>query len=167
LIGASSRRFPHFPMTIHPAAAADFEPWLALALEVEHLFGPMNPCLQFRLGLAEMITRGGGFCIREEDGPPGSPLCGAIAVLPEPNEIAWLAVARIHQGKGYGKALLGHGIGRLDPAREVCVQTFDPEVELGLPARQLYLKLGFVDHRPAGPNAAGIPTLIMTRRKMA
>jgi GNAT superfamily N-acetyltransferase len=155
-------------MIIHPAEALDFEPWLALALEVEHLFGPMNSSLQFRLGLAEIITSGNACCIRESDGPPGSRLLsGGVIFLQETNEIAWLAVSRSHQGKGYGKKLLLHAIDQLDPGRDVRVQTFAPEVEQGFPARRLYLSLGFFDDHPAGPNAAGIPTLIMHRRKMA
>jgi ribosomal protein S18 acetylase RimI-like enzyme len=150
---------------IHTATTADFDPWLALALEVEHLFGPMVASPSFRLGLAELVAKGQGFCIRTGDGQPGNRLCGALAVISEHNEIAWLAVDRAHQGRGHARALLDHALGRLDPRRDVLVQTFAPEVEQGLAARHLYLSAGFVDLRPAGPNAAGIPTVFMTRRK--
>jgi ribosomal protein S18 acetylase RimI-like enzyme len=137
---------------------------MALAGEVEHLFGPMVGSPSFRLGLAELIAKSNAFCIRAGDGPPGSALCGAVAVIAEHNEIAWLAVARSCQGRGHARALLGHAIARLDPRRDVIVQTFAPEIEQGLAARRLYLSAGFIDLRPAGPNSAGIPTVFMIRR---
>jgi GNAT superfamily N-acetyltransferase len=153
--------------TIHTASAHDFEPWLALALEVEHLFGVMNGSPQFRLGLAEIIAGGNAFCIRKDDRPPGTPLCGGVAILPDANEIAWLAVAGAHRGKRLGRALLSHALHRLDPCRDIRVQTFVREFEPGLPARRLYSGHGFIEHCPAGPNAAGLPTVIMIKRRIS
>ncbi|MDY0019777.1 MAG: N-acetyltransferase [Anaerolineae bacterium] len=152
-------------MEVTIATLADFEPWLALAQEVEPLFGPMVAEPSFHQALKDALQTGSAFCIREEAAPPGAPLCGGIVIAPEANEIAWFAVAERYQGCGFGKALLAHALSQLNPNRDITVQTFDATSEAGRPARHLYQRFGFTDHQPGQPTPTNIPTVFMVREK--
>ena len=122
---------------IQIASMDDFASWLALAREVEPLFGPMVDDPSFHEFLKKVFREQRAFCIREEDGPPGSPLCGGIAISRKKNEIGWLAV------------------------EDVWIQTFDETVMEGRLARRLYLHFGFCDHHPLEPTSTGIPRVMM------
>lgn len=150
-------------MEVTVATLADFEPWLALAQEVEPLFGPMVAEPSFHQALKDALQTGSAFCIREEAAQPGAPLCGGIVIAPEANEIAWFAVAEHYQGCGCGKTLLAHALSQLNPNRDVTVQTFDATSEAGAPARGLYQRFGFTDHQAGPPTPTGIPTVFMIR----
>ena len=143
----------------------DFPGWIELAAEVEHLFGPMVEEPDFQSGLQAAIDEKRAFCIREEPATPGGRLCGGIVILPWAREIAWLAVRKQSRGKGYGRALLAQALSRMEAGGDVCVQTFDPSVKEGAPARALYRSFGFVDHKGCEPNSAGLPTVIMIRSR--
>ncbi len=151
-------------MEVHVATLADFEPWLALAQEVEPLFGPMVAEHSFHQALKDAIRAGSAFCIRAEAAQPGDSLCGGIVIAPEANELAWFAVAERYQGCGFGKALLAHALSQLDQNRDVAVQTFDAKSEAGAPARGLYQRFGFTDHQAGPPTPTGIPTVLMVRK---
>jgi len=60
-------------MRVDIATEADIPGWLDLAAEVEPLFGPLVHDPIFNRALLKNIRRGTAFCIRENDGPPGSP----------------------------------------------------------------------------------------------
>lgn len=137
----------------------DTEAWLALAREVEPLFGPMAGEEGFITAVKEIIAAKKAFCIHDREG-----LAGVIAVSGEGNEIEWLAVAARARGKGYGRELLAFALGKCDPGRPVTVQTFDDSCAEGAAARKLYADAGFVEVEKAGPNPAGVPTVIMRRR---
>ena len=149
------------PFKIQIAAIDDFANWLALAREVEPLFGPMVDDPSFHEFLKKVFREQRAFCIREEDGPPGSPLCGGIAISRKKNEIGWLAVAEKQRGKGFGRALLEYALDNLNYQEDVWVQTFDETVIGGRPARRLYLHFGFRDHHPLDPTSTGIPRVMM------
>ncbi len=150
-------------MHIYAATNEDYHSWLKLAREVEHLFGPMADEPSFQEALRRILGAGQAFCVRMGDGAPGGDLLGGVAVDAGENAIAWLAVAGAARGKGLGKALMARALVALDASRDVVVQTFAPEHPEGLPARNLYLALGFRDHAPAEPTPAGVPTVIMVR----
>jgi ribosomal protein S18 acetylase RimI-like enzyme len=150
-------------MQIRISGMQDFQGWLALAKEVEHLFGPMADAPAFQQALRQAIDEGRAFCVGGEGGVPGKPLDGGVVISTQDNEIVWLAVSGKARGNGYGKALLEYALSRLDGTKKILVQTFDDTVPEGLPARKLYQGFGFHDHASAGLNPAGIPTVIMHR----
>lgn len=137
----------------------DFDGWLRLAGEVEPLFGPMVDDPAFRAGLKQALADGHALCVKTDD---DGQIQGGIVLSPEANEILWLAVATAWRGKGIGRVLLDAATECLDKTRPVVVTTFDRSVAAGLAARKLYQGFGFHDlGPPAGPNPAGIPTVIM------
>lgn len=136
----------------------DFNAWLALAREVEHLFGPMAEEADFHIALQQAIINQQAFCIRTLD---SSALKGGVIISPDTNELLWLAVSAPYRSTGFGQSLLAHALNRLDSRQPIRVQTFDSSVPEGAPARHLYHMAGFRDARSGGNNPAGIPTVIM------
>jgi ribosomal protein S18 acetylase RimI-like enzyme len=134
---------------------ADFSPWLDIAAEVEDLFGPMVDDPRFRQALRKGLGRGTAYCVREGDGPPGTPLMGGLLFSPKPPlyTIGWLAVAERHREQGVGRALVEHVLALVERPAEMVVTTFGPENEAGQPARRLYERMGFTpaEMAPAGP----------------
>ena len=65
-------------MRIVIAQKEDFASWLYLAAEVEPLFGPMVNEPGFHRTLHKHIGRGTAYCIRANDGPPGTLLLGGL-----------------------------------------------------------------------------------------
>jgi len=147
--------------TVRVSTLDDLDGWLALAREVEPIFGPMADEAAFRTGLKEAILVNNAFCVTRQAGDGRSLFRGGIVVSKEANSILWLAVSRKNRGQGVGKALLAKAVGSLDRRRPIAVTTFYETEEVGLPARRLYLSFGFKDDVPAGVNPAGIPTVTM------
>jgi hypothetical protein len=54
-------------MRVQQATDDDLPAWLALAAEVEPLFGPMVDEPEFLRALQRNINRGSAFCVRQED----------------------------------------------------------------------------------------------------
>ena len=162
-------------MHVRAATLDDVPAWLALAREVEPLFGPMADEPDFRASLERGIDGGRAFCIDAREGAAGAPqcgplcaplcapLCGIILISTRRNAVAWLAVASGCRGQGLGRALLAHAIAHLDPSREITVQTFVAGVPGGEPARALYRSFGFEERGPADPTPSGVPTVVMVR----
>ena len=150
-------------MEISHATASDFDAWISLAREVEHLFGPMADDNSFQEALKQAISDGTAFCARSEKNEHDRILKGGIVISREANEIAWFVVAGTSRGKGYGKALLDFAINRLNIHEPMVVRTFDSSVAEGQAARKLYGKFGFTDHEKGEMNPAGVPTVIMQR----
>ena len=132
-------------MHVAVAAQEDFASWLDLAAQVEHLFGPMVNDLQFHQALARNIARGTAFCVREDDGDPGTPLLGGLLFSPKPPlyTIGWLAVAEGARRRGIGRLLVEHVLSLVEPPAEVMVTTFGSGSPGGEPARSFYLEMGF------------------------
>lgn len=132
-------------MQVFVAQPEDFSSWLRLAAEVEPLFGPMVDNPDFHLALGRSIERGTAFCIRIEDGPPGSPLLAGMLFFIKPPiyKIGWLAVAQKCRRCGIGKELVEYAFELVKPPAEVIVTTFGPDNDAGKPARLFYEKMGF------------------------
>lgn len=132
-------------MDIVVAQREDILGWLALAAEVEPLFGPLVDDPGFQQALARCIARGTAFCVREGDGPPGAPLLGGLlfSAGPPVYTIGWLAVAEDARRRGVGRALVAHVTGLVQAPAELVVTTFAPGSEGGEAARQLYAEMGF------------------------
>ncbi len=146
-------------MEVVISESKDFDAWIALAREVEHLFGPMADEISFQDALRQSIQQKTAFCIRSE----ASELQGGIVISKETNEIAWFVVSGNYRGKGRGKELLNYAISKLDRQNEIYVQTFDETVTEGKVARKMYINLGFTDCKPGGLNPAGVNTVIMKK----
>lgn len=139
----------------------DFDGWIALAREVEPLFGPMADETAFHEGLQHAISQKTAFCIRSDSDENDQRLKGGIVISKESNEIAWLVVSRHYRKMGYGRDLLQFAIRQLNPQKDMFVQTFHESIVDGSAARKLYLDAGFSDYKDGGLNPAGIPTTIM------
>jgi len=146
-------------MRIETVKLNEIENWLALASEVEPLFGPMVGLAGFQASLVGAIDDKRAFGVRNDCGK----LCGVVVVSYERNEVEWLAVANNDRRNGYGGKLLKHAIVRLNAMKPVLVQTFDKTVPEGLAARNLYLRFGFHEIGQAGLNPAGLPTVVLKR----
>ncbi|KQO18475.1 GNAT family N-acetyltransferase [Paenibacillus sp. Leaf72] len=139
------------------ATKEDIQSWLALASEVEHLFGPMVDSPKFLQALEKNIQQNRAFCVREKDGPPGARLLGGLLFSSSQAplyKIGWLSVAREARSKGVATLLLNHILMLIPTSSELTVTTFGEDVLEGLPARRLYEKFGFVPLPlaiPAGP----------------
>lgn len=132
-------------MRVDLARYEDIANWLNLASEVEPLFGPLLTDPRFHRALRNHIERGTAFCVREDDGPPRTPLMGGLLFSPKPPqyEIGWLAVAQKWRRHGVGRVLVEHVLGLIQPPAEMVVTTFGNGIEAGQAARRFYEQLGF------------------------
>ncbi len=139
------------------ATADDFAAWLLLAAEVEPLFGPMIQEASFLAALANNFQRGSAYCIRENDGPPGTPLLGGLLFSPKHPlyRINWLAVSERARKQGFGTQLVQYALAQITPPATVSVVTFGPDNLAGRAARQLYVRFGFTPAEMTTPGPEG------------
>jgi GNAT superfamily N-acetyltransferase len=133
---------------VERATVADIETWLALAREVEPLFGPMP---RFDVTLKSKIAEGLAICARDSSGHViGGALLGGEA--PD-NWIRWLAVARSARRNGVGGALMLEILRRWPGPCTISLATFGADNIEGLPARRFYERFGFAPGPmlPPGP----------------
>ena len=116
---------------------ADMTAWLALADEVQDLFGAdMAHDPAFLEWATRSIARGAAYCVRI-----GGEVAGVMQYRNA--RINWLAVGQRFRRRGVGRALVTHALASGDPV--VSVTTFgegDPHPEASA-ARALYQALGF------------------------
>lgn len=130
-------------MQVAIAVEADIPPWLALAEEVEELFGPLVEGPEFRAALARNVARGTALCVREAEA--GASLVGGLLLSAHrpTYRITWLSVNRKHRGTGVGGLLVRSALHTmLVPPCVVEVTTFGPS-HPGHAARGFYEHLGF------------------------
>jgi GNAT superfamily N-acetyltransferase len=130
---------------VRTAVDQDFDAFLALAAEVEGLFGPMVDEPGFHDALRKNIARGSALVI--DDG------AGALLFSPHRCSIGWLVVAPAAQSRGLGQALLAEAFRRwVRPPCAVEVVTFG-EDHPGAQSRSFYERLGFAPggRVPDGP----------------
>jgi ribosomal protein S18 acetylase RimI-like enzyme len=128
------------------AVEEDLPAWLALAREVEPLFGPMAEEPGFARAVRSNVSRGSAFCVRRADDPAPAPLRGAILFDSRDaplHQIAWLAVASSARRAGIGRALVERCLASVRAPAVIAVVTFGADVAGGAPARRLYESLGF------------------------
>jgi GNAT superfamily N-acetyltransferase len=121
----------------------------------EYLFGPMVGDPKFIQAIEKSIDQSTAFCIRENDGTPGSCLLGGIlfsSVGAPSYKIGWLAVSSRARNKGLATDLLGHVLRVVNVPAEVSVTTFGDDIPDGQPARRLYQKFRFVPQEEPIPN---------------
>ncbi|MEK4238333.1 GNAT family N-acetyltransferase [Paenibacillus sp. FSL H7-0714] len=142
-------------MNVVNATMEDIRGWLELAAEVESLFGPMVDDPNFTLALEKNIRRESAFCVRENNGSPGSRLLGAVLFSSSnaPNyKIGWLSVSAIERNKGVATALLNNILESIETPAEIFVTTFGEDHPEGQPARRFYQKFGFFPLQDGVPN---------------
>jgi len=136
-------------MCLHVVLAEeqDVNGWLTLAGTVEELFGsPMSSDPHFISVLCKNIAKGTAFCVRKDDGPPGSPLMGGLlfsATRRPEYELGWLVVAPRWRRFGVARALVDYAIAQIPPPAELMVKTFVAGDQGGEPARRFYCSMGF------------------------
>ena len=128
----------------------DFNAWIALVRDVEHLFGPMADEVSFQDGLQQAILHKAAFCICSEHNEVTQELKGGIVTSKKTNGIEWLAVSEKYRGQGYDKELLCYAINQFDLQSDIYVQTFNESITEDKAARQLYVNFGFKDYKPGG-----------------
>jgi GNAT superfamily N-acetyltransferase len=144
-------------MKVEIATRADIPGWLALASQVEFLFGPMVDQPDFHRALRKNIDRKSAYCVREQDRSAGAPLMGGLFLSFRPPEydIRWLSVAEQWRRRGIGTVLLEHVFGLIKPPAALFVTTFGEDNPEGQPARQFYKKMGFEPFAEAPPGPEG------------
>ena len=151
-------------LTVEQATISDIPAWIALAEEVEPLFGPLVYSPDFLSALDRNIARGSAFCIHSQDSlaTDACSLLGGVLFSSHPPHyrIGWLAVARRYRRRGVGLALMRHAICLIRPPAELSVVTFGEDVPDGEPARQFYRSLGFQPAAPA-PSVPGYGSRMM------
>lgn len=150
------------------ATKEDIKEWVKLAFEVEYLFGPMVDDPSFIKALEKNINQGTAFCVRENNGLPGSNLLGGV-LFSSSNapcyKIGWLSVSSQSRGKGVATVLLNHILSQVQPPSEVSVITFGDDIPDGQAARRLYQKFGFTPSNesvPNGPDGGSRQKFILT-----
>ncbi len=143
-------------MHVALAQRADIRGWLDLAAEVEPLFGPMVAEPTFHTALERNIDRHTAFCIREQDGAPGTPLMGGLlfsAAHAPHYTIGWLAAGQRWRRQGVAQALVEHCFRLIQPPAVLSVVTFGEDNLAGRPARRFYERMGFqaAEDAPDGP----------------
>jgi len=148
------------------AQPEDIPAWLALAAEVEPLFGPMVADPGFQRALRKNIEHGTAFCVRQAGGPPGVPLLGGLLFSPKPPvyTIGWLAVTQRQRRRGIGQRLVEHALGLVAGPAELVVTTFGEDQPAGEPARRFYERMGFQAAEPAPQGPEGGSRQIFRRR---
>lgn len=134
---------------------ADVAAWLALAAEVQDLFGAdMANDPLFQDWVTRSIARGAAYCVRI-----GGEVAGVMQY--RNGRINWLAVGQRFHRRGVGRALVTHALASGDLV--VRVTTFgegDPHPEASA-ARALYQTLGFSPSQEhAEPAPDGTPRTV-------
>jgi ribosomal protein S18 acetylase RimI-like enzyme len=139
------------------ACESDFPAWLRLTAQAETLFGPMLSDPGYLAVVRRKITRGNAYCVRHNDGPPGSELAGGLLFSAHPPRyrIGWLVVSVRCRRQGVGQRLVACALESCQRPCEVWVTTFAPGVSGGAAAIAFYRSLGFqpdiLIEEPSGP----------------
>ena len=136
----------------------DLSGWLILAAVVEPEFGDLVSNPLFHNTLLSCLDQGTAYCIRENNGPPGSPLMGGLlfTATRDGHRIGWLAVVQEHRRQGVASRLVEHALSKIVRPSVVEVTTFGPHDPKGDSARAFYRRMGFhpgeigIDRGPAG-----------------
>ncbi|MDR1262158.1 MAG: GNAT family N-acetyltransferase [Oscillospiraceae bacterium] len=78
------------------------------------------------------------------------------------NRITWFGVAGQYRGRGAGRRLLKTALRQLDHTKPITVETFREGYEPGVPAKNLYRKVGFVETESGLTGPHNLPTCRMT-----
>lgn len=149
-------------MLIRWANESDLPSWYALATEVSAIFrhpADMGSDPEFTSYAQSKISK--YEALTAVDYVSGCNM-GFIGFSRKHNRITWFGVSEKHRGKGAGIRLLKTALRQLDHRRPITVETFPEGYKPGVPAKNLYRKIGFVetDSNLTGPH--NIPICRMT-----
>jgi diadenosine tetraphosphate (Ap4A) HIT family hydrolase/ribosomal protein S18 acetylase RimI-like enzyme len=139
----------------------DISAWCALASEVSSVFqhpADMGTDPEFisyaknKMGKYEALT-----AVEYMSGES----MGFIGFSRTHNRISWFAVSETYRGKGVGSRLLKTAMRQLNTGKDVTVVTFCDDYALGMAARSVYKKHGFIKEKPTTHD--GLPRSEMTR----
>jgi ADP-ribose pyrophosphatase YjhB (NUDIX family)/ribosomal protein S18 acetylase RimI-like enzyme len=149
-------------MQVMQAEYDDIPAWLDLTAEVEVFFGPLVDEAGFRLNLRKNVERGTALCVREDDGPPGTPLMGGLMFGPKPPkyELAFLAVAERWRRQGVASALVKQFFTRVIRPANVVLLTFADTEPTGQAATAFYRHLGFIPGEYGPVSLTGVRTQV-------
>lgn len=151
-------------MRVNLATMEDFKSWLVLAAEVEDTFGPMVGVPAFHNALIKCIKQGGAYCVRENDGPPGTRLAGGLLFSGSQPEyiLGWLVVTEKWRRNGIARLMAERAFETVQSPSRVLVTTFRDDEECGIPALAFYKSLGFepTDIDVRGPGGEIRQTLV-------
>jgi 8-oxo-dGTP pyrophosphatase MutT (NUDIX family) len=149
-------------MHVDLAHTDDIPSWFDLAREVEVCFGPLVDEPGFRMNLRKNIERGTALCIREDDGPPGTPLMGGLMFGPKPPkyDLSWLAVTERWRRHGVARALVEAFCARTIRPAKVVLLTFADTEPIGQPATAFYTALGFTPGEYGPKTISGVCTQV-------
>ncbi len=134
-----------FRPELAPAFKALNEAWITtlFALEPKDLEVLGDPA-------GKIVAKGGGVLFALDDDGAVVGCCALMALADGGFEVAKMAVADSHKGRGIGRELMAACIGR---ARSVGARRLYLETNSGLaPALGLYRRFGFVEVQPAEPS---------------
>jgi GNAT superfamily N-acetyltransferase len=131
---------------VHVGDPRDFDSWIELVADEEEPSEGLGENELFRDIVRGNLERGTAFCVRAENGPPGSRVLAGLILLRRPPvyEIGWMGVLRSHRRRGLGTALVRHVRDLVPRPAEWVVTTFGPASPFGEPARRFYAKMGFL-----------------------
>lgn len=149
-------------MFIRWATENDLPAWFSLATEVSPIFrhpADMGNDPEFisyaksKTGKFEALT-----AVDEQSGVN----MGFIGFSRTYNRITWFAVREVYRGKGVGDRLLKIVLSQLDYTKPITVETFPEGYEPGVPAKNLYRKLGFIETQSDLTGPHNLPICRMT-----
>jgi GNAT superfamily N-acetyltransferase len=141
-------------MNIEVATDADFDGFVKLAAEVEHLFGPMVNEVGFQDAVRRNISRGSALMARDSLGAAAGGLLFSHHRHPTCS-VRWFVVAEDHRSRGLGEALLADAFLRwVLPPCTVEVVTFGAD-HPGARARTFFERVGFRAGEPADAGPEG------------
>lgn len=135
---------------VRSATIDDIPDWIALARDVEPLFGPM-PDIEHHIRRG--INRDTALVVTDTS----ATLVGAalLSRSDDPHQIHWLAVSSQARRQGAGRALLQAILDRWNDGHPIDVITFGADIPAGAPARAFYAACGFTFAGHAAPGPKG------------
>lgn len=149
-------------MLIRWARIEDLSAWKTVAAEVADLFDspemPDDP--GFNQFMLNKIAQNEALVAVDR---MSNQALGFIGFSRTHGQVSWLAVSASSRNLGAGSALLRCAIMQMDPEREITVCTFSSRDPRGKPARDLYIRFGFIETNDAHLDEQGHLRSLMTR----
>lgn len=144
-------------MLIRWATEKDFDSWCELATQVSQVFrhpDDMGQDLEFRSYAQSKLSK--FEALTAVDYISGKSM-GFIGFSRTYNRITWFGVFEKYRNKGVGLRLLKTALRQLDNKKLITVETYPEGYEPGIPAKNLYRKVGFIEteNNLTGPH--GVP----------
>ncbi len=149
-------------MLIRWATETDLPAWITLATEVSPIFRHPDDMGKDPEFISYAKSKTGKFeALTAVDDKSGVNM-GFIGFSRTYNRITWFAVGKDYRNKGIGDRLLKTALRQLDPTKPITVETFPEGYAPGIPAKNLYRKVGFVETQSDLTGPHNVPICRMT-----